>query len=64
LKEGVVAGLVQLEANLDNVDPGFVDRAGLNFQLKKSSPAFKLGFQRIPMERIGPVAGRAQGKTP
>jgi hypothetical protein len=64
LKEGAVASMIKLEANLDNVDPGFVDREGMNFQLKKSSPAFKLGFKRIPVERIGPVVGGSEGSLP
>jgi hypothetical protein len=36
-------------------DPGFVDLAKENFQLRSDSPAWKLGFKRIPMERIGLV---------
>ncbi len=34
-------------------DPGFVDLKGENFQLREDSPAWKLGFKRIPIERIG-----------
>lgn len=41
----------------DNVfmtgDPGFVDLKGGNFQLRADSPAWKLGFVRIPIEKIG-----------
>lgn len=55
LKEGVTTDMVQMASNLENRDPGFVDRARGNFQLKKGSPAFRLGFKRIPMERIGVV---------
>ncbi|GFO68191.1 peptidase [Geomonas limicola] len=54
LKEGVTREMVHLADNLENRDPGFVDRRAGNFQLKKGSPAFKLGFKRIPLERIGP----------
>lgn len=54
LKEGVTREMVRLADNLENRDPGFVDRAAGNFQLKKGAPAFKLGFKRIPLERIGP----------
>lgn len=36
-----------------NTDPGFVDFENGNFHLKDDSPAFKLGFKRIPMEKIG-----------
>jgi parallel beta-helix repeat protein len=35
-------------------DPLFVDTETGNFQLKPNSPAFKLGFKPIPIERIGP----------
>jgi len=34
-------------------DPQFVDPKNDNYQLKPDSPAFKLGFKRIPIERIG-----------
>lgn len=34
-------------------DPLFVDAKNDNYQLKPNSPAYKLGFQRIPMEKIG-----------
>ncbi len=33
--------------------PGFVDAAQGDFRLKDDSPAWKLGFQRIPVEKIG-----------
>lgn len=37
-------------------DPGFVDAAQLNFQLKDDSVVYQVlpGFQRIPFEQIGP----------
>ena len=38
---------------LTNRDPGFVDLKHGNLQLRNDSPAFKLGFKRIPMEQIG-----------
>ena len=34
-------------------DPGFVDLEGEDFRLKDDSPAFRLGFKRIPIEKIG-----------
>ena len=36
-----------------DTDPGFVDLENENFQLREDSPAYKLGFKRIPMEKIG-----------
>ena len=45
--------LVTFQDNLLDQDPHFVDPEHLNFQLKDDSPAYKLGFQRIPMEKIG-----------
>jgi hypothetical protein len=45
--------LVTLKDNLVQVDPHFVDAAKLDFRLRDDSPAWKLGFQRIPMEKIG-----------
>ena len=37
---------------IDN-DPGFVDPDNEDFRLKDYSPAFKLGFKQIPVEKIG-----------
>ena len=44
------------ENYITDKDPGFVDAAGLNFQLKDSSIVYKElpGFERIPFEKIGP----------
>ena len=39
--------------NLLDQDPHFVDPWHDNFQLRDDSPAWKLGFVRIPLERIG-----------
>jgi hypothetical protein len=51
------AKYVKLAENLiTEEDPGFVDAARLNFQLKDDSMVYKRipGFQRIPFEKIGP----------
>lgn len=53
LEDGLTGKTVKIEANLEDKDPGFADRAHNNFQLKKGSPAFRIGFRRIPMEQIG-----------
>jgi len=48
------AFLTKLEGNkIISGDPGFIDIQNENFQLKEDSPAFKLGFQKIPIEKIG-----------
>jgi hypothetical protein len=46
--------MVEVKDNLTDQDPGFVDPKRGDFRLKADSPAFKLGFQPIPMEEIGP----------
>ncbi len=46
---------LEIRNNFIDDDPGFVDRAAHNFQLRPDSPAWKLGFQRIPFEQIGLV---------
>jgi hypothetical protein len=51
--EDAAAKYIRFEANLRDVDPHFVDAAHGNFQLRDDSPAFKLGFKRIPISRIG-----------
>jgi hypothetical protein len=49
--------IIDILAKYDNKvidgDPGFVDMENKNFQLKDDSPAWKLGFKRIPIEKIG-----------
>jgi hypothetical protein len=42
-----------ISENILDIDPRFVDPARLNFQLRDNSPAYQLGFQRIPVEEIG-----------
>ena len=45
--------LTDQQDNLVDTDPLFVDAANGNFQLRDDSPAYKLGFQKIPAEKIG-----------
>ena len=42
-----------IENNLTDQDPQFVDSDVRDFRLKSSSPAFRIGFRPIPVERIG-----------
>jgi len=51
--ESAARPLVTFEANLLDQDPHFVDPAHRNFQLRDDSPAYGLGFRRIPMGKIG-----------
>lgn len=46
--------LVILEDNLIDGDPGFVDAEAGDFRLSVDSPAWEIGFKRIPLEEIGP----------
>ena len=45
---------VTFQDNLLEQDPRFLNAAERNFQLAQNSPAFALGFKRIPIEKIGP----------
>jgi len=46
--------LKKLQGNLIVTgNPGFVDIKSRNFHLRKDSPAFKVGFKRIPFDKIG-----------
>jgi hypothetical protein len=51
--EGKAKPSTTMQDNLVNVDPHFVDAEHLNFQLKDDSPAYAVGFQKIPMEQFG-----------
>ena len=44
---------VEMGINLVDEDPRFVDVAKGDFRLRKDSPAWTMGFQPIPVERIG-----------
>ena len=44
---------VTFEGNLVGTNPHFVDPKRQDFRLKLDSPAFPMGFQQIPVEKIG-----------
>ena len=45
-------------------DPLFVDRDKDDYRLRPESPALKLGFQPIPIEKIGPYADDLRASWP
>jgi hypothetical protein len=53
LHSGAKKSMVTWEDNLINEEPGFINKDNMNFQLKDDSRGYKLGFKRIPMEKIG-----------
>ena len=53
LHNGLTTDVVEVKDNFTDGDPHFVNAAAENFQLRDDSPAFKLGFKRIPVEKIG-----------
>jgi len=55
---------VTLQDNLVGQDPRFVDAKREKFQLRNDSPAYKLGFQRIPLEKIGLVNDGTRASWP
>jgi len=46
------------------VDPRFIDPQAGNYQLRADSPAWPLGFQRIPVEQIGLVQDTNRASWP
>jgi parallel beta-helix repeat protein len=58
LRRPLVDTVVEIRNNLTDGDPRFVDLHKGDFRLRNDSPAFRLGFQPIPMEMIGPRSGR------
>lgn len=45
-------------------DPLFVDAANDDYRLRPNSPALKLGFEPIPVEKIGPYASADRASWP
>lgn len=55
---------LKFEDNLIGEDPLFVDAANQYFRLKEDSPALKLGFQPIPIDKIGPYEDPLRASWP
>ena len=45
--------LIKFEDNLVDKDPHFADAGRQDFRLRPDSPAFTMGFQKIPTDKIG-----------
>ena len=45
-------------------DPLFVNATKDDYRLRKNSPAFKLGFKPIPVEKIGPYRDPLRASWP
>ena len=55
---------VGMDRNSVIADPLFVDAARDDYRLKPGSPAFALGFQAIPVEKIGPYSSPDRATWP
>ncbi|MFP4501658.1 MAG: right-handed parallel beta-helix repeat-containing protein [Candidatus Hydrogenedentota bacterium] len=54
LQDNLTREGIDVSDNWTEGDPGFVDPDAMNYQLTGDSPVYALGFQRIPLERVGP----------
>ncbi len=52
------------EDNLIDVDPLFVDAARGDYRLRDESPAFKLGFEPLPLDQIGLIEDDTRASWP
>ncbi|KPK58090.1 MAG: hypothetical protein AMK73_09470 [Planctomycetes bacterium SM23_32] len=55
---------LRFEDNLQDVDPRFVDAENMDFRLRDDSPAWQMGFRRIPFEGIGPYEDELRASWP
>lgn len=51
--ESTAMPLIKFENNFVDTDPHFVDAAKGDFRLRADSPAYKMGFKKLPIEKIG-----------
>ncbi len=51
--ESVARPMVEFQDNLLETDPQFVNQSKGDYRLKGSSPAIKLGFKALPLDKIG-----------
>ncbi len=62
--EGRAAQTAVVKDNFSDGDPRFVDAARDDYRLGPDSPVWKLGFKRIPVERIGLYASDTRATWP
>ena len=62
--EGKARPLATFADNLIDEDPRFVDAARLDFHLRGDSKALALGFQPLPLEKMGPYASADRASWP
>lgn len=55
LLDGLNDQVVKIESNFTEGDPGFGASVNGIFQLRDDSPAYALGFKKIPVEKIGRI---------
>lgn len=53
LTDGLERSILLMKDNFTSGDPGFMNSAKNDFQLRQDSPVYKMGFQQIPFEEIG-----------
>jgi hypothetical protein len=53
-----------LDQHSEIADPQFVDRAAGDYRLKPESPALALGFEPIPVDKIGPYENELRASWP
>jgi hypothetical protein len=62
--EARAQSMVAFQDNLVGADPGFVDAAHANYELKPEAPALKLGFEPLPLAKIGLYADPNRASWP
>ena len=63
IEDGAKPGLC-MESNLDQDNPGFVDEGRGDWRLRDDSPALNLGFEPLPLEKIGLQISPLRAKLP
>jgi len=53
LQDGLTDKTIAVKDNFFSGNPGLADPARMDFRLSPASPAFRTGFQKIPLEKIG-----------